>query len=127
MSGRDDARQVAIGFYDAIAKGDMADVAAHLHDDLEWWVQDFPTMGKAEFIELTERFLKLYKDGIRFSYRSYTVEVEVVALELEGYAELLDGRVYNNLYFMRFQLDGAQIIGVREYHDSQHAMTIWGA
>jgi ketosteroid isomerase-like protein len=117
---------VAIGLYDALERGDLDALDPLMDDRMTWWVQGFPTMGKIEFIDLSRRFLALYRDGIRFTYRSVTAEGNRVALELEGYAELKDGRIYNNHYFMCFEVVDGRIVAVREYHDSKHAMEIWG-
>jgi len=43
-----------------------------------------------------------------------------VAVELEGYGELDNGRIYNNEYHTVMRLRGDKIADVREYLDTLH-------
>ena len=64
--------------------------------------------------------------GIQFTLDAMTAEGDRVAAEVESYAELVNGRVYNNRYHMLFRFRGSQIVEVREYGDTLHAKEIFG-
>jgi len=63
--------------------------------------------------------------GIHFTVENMIAEDDRVAAEVESYAELVSGGVYNNRYHMLFRFDGSQITEVREYGDTLHAKQVF--
>jgi ketosteroid isomerase-like protein len=63
--------------------------------------------------------------GIRFTVHSMIAEDDRVAAEVESYAELVNGGVYNNNYHMLFRLRGSRIVEVKEYGDTLHAKEVF--
>ena len=63
--------------------------------------------------------------GISFTLRDMTAEGDRVAAEVESYAELVNGGVYNNRYHMLFRFRGEEIVEVREYGDTLHAKEVF--
>ena len=48
-------------------------------------------------------------------------------METESYAELTNGRVYNNLYHFVFIVRDGKIAGVKEFLDTEHTTAIFVA
>lgn len=63
--------------------------------------------------------------GLKLTPSAWTAEGDRVALELECYGELTNGRVYNNLYHFLIIVSGGKIKVVREYMDTNHQRRIW--
>jgi ketosteroid isomerase-like protein len=63
--------------------------------------------------------------GIEFTVHGMIAEGDRVAAEVESYAELVNGAVYNNNYHMLFRFRGPKIIEVREYADTLHAKEVF--
>ena len=58
--------------------------------------------------------------GIQFTVHSLTAEDDRVAAEVESYAPLVNGKVYNNHYHMLFVIRDGKIAIVKEYADTAH-------
>ena len=63
--------------------------------------------------------------GIRFTVHSLTAEDDRVAAEVESYAPLVNGNVYNNHYHMLFVIRDGKIAIVKEYADTAHAREVF--
>jgi uncharacterized protein len=64
--------------------------------------------------------------GIEFTVHSLTAEADRVAAEVESYAPLVNGKVYNNHYHMLFEIRDGKIVIVKEYADTAHAREVFG-
>ncbi len=63
--------------------------------------------------------------GLKLTPSDWTAEGDRVALELECYGELTNGRVYNNFYHFLVIVSGGKIKSVREYMDTNHQRRVW--
>jgi len=63
--------------------------------------------------------------GIQFTVEDMIAEDDRVAAQVESYAELVGGGIYNNRYHMLFRFRGPQIVEVREYGDTLHAKQVF--
>ena len=63
--------------------------------------------------------------GIRYTLHAMTAEHDRVAAEVESYAPLVNGAVYNNRYHMLFVIRDATIRAVKEYGDTLHAREVF--
>jgi uncharacterized protein len=57
--------------------------------------------------------------------RPMSTEAARVAAETESYAEMTNGRVYNNLYHFVFELSDGRIRRVKEYLDTEHTRAVF--
>ena len=57
------------------------------------------------------------QDGLEMTVIGMVAEENKVAAEIRSYADLTDGRVYENQYHMLFTLRHGKIVEVREYAD----------
>ena len=48
-----------------------------------------------------------------------------MAVETESYAELNNGRVYNNLYHFVFEIKDGKIHVIKEYLDTEHTRAVF--
>jgi ketosteroid isomerase-like protein len=109
----------------AFTAGRMDEVLGSLSDSATWWVAGtFPLSGtktKKEFAELVGGIADSVEGSIRLSPKAWTVEGDRVAVEVESYAKLKNGRVYNNFYHFLIEVRNGKIQKVREYLDTMHA------
>ena len=63
--------------------------------------------------------------GIAFTVHALTAEGDRVAAEVESYAPVTNGKVYNNHYHMLFEIRGGKIAVVKEYADTAHAREVF--
>jgi hypothetical protein len=75
---------------------------------------------------LLEAAAKLYTNrALRIVPLSMIAEGDRVAVEAESFAELTNGKVYNNRYHFFFELADGKVTKVREYMDTAHAREIF--
>jgi uncharacterized protein len=125
-------KQTAAEFFARFSAGDIAGALALLSTDATWWIAGkpelFPAAGwytKQEIAELFVRMTSRLKDGLSFTVKNAIAENDLVALEVESYGELTNGRVYHNEYHTLMRVFASEIHQVREYSDTQHAHATW--
>jgi uncharacterized protein len=117
--------EVVRNFFSVFSTGDVRKILECLTEDATWWVAgSIPNMSgeqsKAALGELLRHAVTLYKEkALRITPSSVISQGDSVAVEAEGHAELIDGRVYANQYHFRIQVKGNRIQSVREYSDTQ--------
>jgi uncharacterized protein len=118
-------------FFETFSTGDVPAIMSALAADGSWWVS-----GKLEgmsgnysvagFGPLLIGANANYKAGaLRITPTSMIAEGNKVAVEAKGYAELLDGRVYDCQYHFLITIRDGKVADVREYMDTQHAKDIF--
>ena len=65
------------------------------------------------------------KNGLKLTVKSSIAEGDKVALEVESYGELQNGRIYNQEYHLLITIRDGKISAVREYLDTQHVFATW--
>ncbi|MFC5458910.1 nuclear transport factor 2 family protein [Massilia niabensis] len=120
-------KQIVRDFLEVFSSGDAAAIVARLHPDATWWVSGrmaglSDTYTRAQLGVLLQGVTTLYKHGaLKITPTSLIGEGSHVAVEAESYAELNNGRVYNNFYHFLFEIAEGKILRVKEYMDTQHA------
>jgi ketosteroid isomerase-like protein len=125
-------KKVASEFAARFSANDMAGALDMITDDATWWIAGKPghvpgagVFTKQQVASLFRRMAEQFPNGLQMTIKSMISEGERVAVELESYGELPNGRVYNNEYHMLLTIRGAQISAMREYHDTQHKVATW--
>ena len=125
-------RGIAESFYRRFDANDIAGALDLMADDLTFWIAGKPggnpSAGlhtKQEMADIFRRMTTRMKDGLRMTVKQVTAEGERVALEVESYGELLNGRVYNQEYHALMTIRGGKIAAVREYMDTLHVQDVW--
>ena len=125
---------VVTQFCAEFASGDPQAIVDFMTDDVNYWILgrrevsrsagDHSKAGMKRIFELmNERTSK----PMTLTPKSMIAEGDEVALEAESYAELTNGRVYNNRYHLRIKLRDGKIAQVREYLDTLHVYETWYA
>jgi hypothetical protein len=65
------------------------------------------------------------KGGLKMTVKSSIAEGNKVALEVQSYGELTNGRIYDQEYHFLMEFRDGKISAVREYLDTQHAYAVW--
>jgi ketosteroid isomerase-like protein len=108
-------KQIASEFAARFSANDMAGALEMIADDATWWVAGKPghvpgagVFTKEQVAGLFRRMAEQFPCGLRMIIKSMIAEDEKVAVELESYGELLNGRVYNNEYHMLLTIRGGR-------------------
>jgi ketosteroid isomerase-like protein len=119
-------------FFARFNANDIAGVLDTLTDDANWWISGKPELlpaagdhSKEQIAGLFYRMADQLGHGLKMSVKSLIAEGDRVAVELESYGELQNGRVYNNEYHMAMTIRDGKISEVREYLDTQHVFATW--
>jgi len=126
-------KQTVTDFMKVFSDGDVSAILGSMTDDATWWVAGtIPgisgTKDKAGFGEMLGGIAANTTTGaIKLTPLAFTAEGERVAVETESYAELTNGRVYNNLYHFVFIVRDGKIAGVKEFLDTEHTTAIFVA
>jgi ketosteroid isomerase-like protein len=104
------------------AIGDLLDA---MSDDATWWMLGnphlFPSAGTRSKSEMKRVWGNLFgnmKNGLQMTVIGMIAEGNKVAAEVRSYADLTDGRTYENQYHMLFTLRQGKIVEVKEYADT---------
>ena len=125
-------KKVASEFLSRLSDRDIDGALAMMADDATWWIAGKPgslpvvgTLSKEQIARLFNRMTSQLRDGLRMNVKSMIAEGDRVALEVESYGELKNGRVYNQEYHMLMVVGDGKITAVREYLDTQHVFDVW--
>ena len=128
----EESKKIATEFAARFSANDMTGALDMLADDITWWVAGKPDQvpgaglfTKKQVDGLFRRMAEQFPGGLQMTIKGMTAEGEKVAVELESYGELPNGRVYNNEYHMLLTIRGGKISAMREYHDTQHKVATW--
>jgi ketosteroid isomerase-like protein len=125
------SREVVEDFLETFSTGDVENILAGMTEDATWWVAGTMegisgTYTREEFGGLAGGIGAGTKEGrIQLTPHAWTVDGDRVAVETESYAELTNGRVYNNHYHFLFVVRDGRIHRVKEYLDTQHTAAIF--
>ena len=118
-------------FMEVFSNGDVEKILSYLTEDGTWWVAGTlegisGEKDKAGFGEMLGGIAAGTTSGaITLTPLAMTAEGDRVTVETESYAELTNGRVYNNLYHFVFELSDGRIRRVKEYLDTEHARAVF--
>jgi len=82
-------------------------------------------MGKQAIGELIATVKAAIPDGMKLTPTGWTAEGKRVALEMESYGKLSNGKEYNNRYHFLVIVSDGRIAELREYMDTYHAKLIF--
>ena len=131
MSDTANNKAIVTRFFETFSRGDVPALLDAMADGSSWWVCGrlegmSGRYDKESFGPLLEGVKAVYRGGaLRISPTAMTAEGDRVAVEADGYAELMDGRVYNPQYHFLVTLRDGKVLEVREYMDTLHAKEIF--
>ena len=101
-------------------------------DDATWWIAGKPALLSAAGVHSKEQIARLFynmvgqlPNGLKMTVKSLIAEGDKVALEIESYGELQNGRIYNQEYHILITIRDGKVSAVREYLDTQHVFATW--
>jgi ketosteroid isomerase-like protein len=124
-------KALVAGFFETFSTGHVPAIVAAMADDGTWWVSgkldgfsgSYTAAGLAPLLVGANAG---YKAGaLQITPTGMIAEGDKVAVEARGFAELLDGRIYDCQYHFLITIRGGKIGDVREYMDTQHAKEIF--
>ena len=125
-------KKLASDFFARFSASDIAGALDTMTDDATWWIAGKPEQlsaagvhSKEQIARVFYRMVKQLKDGLKMTVKGLIAEGDKVAVEVESYGELLNGRVYNQEYHVLIKTRDGKISEVREYLDTQHVFAIW--
>lgn len=129
----DEARNKAVvtEFMEVFSTGDVDAILGMMDDSATWWVGGTMegisgTKDKTGFGEMLGGLSGGVEGGaIRLTPQAFIAEGDKVAVETESYAELKNGRVYNNEYLFVFEVRDGKIQSIKEYLDTEHTRAIF--
>ena len=125
-------KKLASDFFARFSANDIAGALDTMTDDATWWIAGKPSQLSAAGVHSKEQIARVFyrmvrqlKDGLKMTVKGLIAEGDTVAVEVESYGELLNGRVYNQEYHTLIKTRDGKISEVREYLDTQHVFAIW--
>jgi hypothetical protein len=125
-------KQIATEFFSRFSANDIEGALDTMADDATWWIAGNPASTAVAGIQSKSRIARIFyrmveqtTDGLRMTVKDMTAEGDRVALELESYGKLKNGRIYNQEYHTLMVIRDGKISAVREYLDTQHVFEVW--
>ena len=125
-------KALAVEFFARFSANDIPGVLELLADDLTWW-----SAGKPELVPVTgvrdkKHIARVFnsmgeqlKQGLTMTVKGMTAEGDKVAVEVESFGDLHNGRKYNNEYHFLLTMRDGKIAAVKEYYDTHHVQATW--
>ncbi len=128
----EDNKKLATELFARFNANDIAGALDTMTDDVTWWIAGKPeqqpaagTYDKEKVARLLNRMASQLKDGLRMTVKGLTAEDDRVAVEVDSYGELQNGRIYNQQYHFLLTIRDGKIGAIREYLDTQHVFATW--
>ena len=125
-------KKLATEFLDRFSANDVAGALDTMSEDATWWIGGKPEQLPAAGLYTKQRIARLLhnmtgrlKAGLKMTVIGMIAEGDKVAVEVESYGELENGRIYNQQYHMLITIRDGKISSVREYLDTQHVHAVW--
>jgi uncharacterized protein len=124
-------KAVVTEFMEVFSKGDVDEILGMMDDSATWWVAGTMegisgTKDKQGFGEMLGGISEGCEGGaIRLTPLAWTAEGDRVAVETESYADVKNGRTYNNLYHFVFEVRDGKIQSVKEFLDTEHTTAVF--
>jgi ketosteroid isomerase-like protein len=131
MTDTQTAKDVVTRFFAVFSGGDVSAILDALDDEAVWWVSGrlegmSGSYDKASFGPLLLGAKAAYHGaGLTITPIAMIAEGNRVAVEAEGFAELVDGREFTPQYHFLITVRGDKLLQVKEYMDTQHAKDIF--
>ncbi|HEU4387081.1 MAG TPA: nuclear transport factor 2 family protein [Blastocatellia bacterium] len=125
-------KRVVSEFLDRFTASDIPGALHTMTEDATWWIAGKPEQLSAAGLYSKQKIARLFhnmvgqlKGGLKMTVKGMIAEGDKVAVEVESYGELENGRIYNQQYHMLITIRDGKISAVREYLDTQHVQAVW--
>ena len=117
-------KQVATELFARFTASDIPGVMATMTDDATWLIPGKPDASPAAGLYTKDKISGLFhtmlgrlKSGLKMTVKSAIAEGDKVALEVESYGELTNGRIYDQRYHFLIEFRGGKVAKMRDYYD----------
>ena len=128
----DKNEELVRSFFERFADADAPGALTLLDDSVVWRVMGqqggLPMSGEMDKQAIGDLILAVKQaipGGMSLTPTGWTVQGNRVALEMESYGEMTNGRVYNNLYHFLIMLSDGKITTIREYMDTDQVKRVF--
>ncbi len=125
-------KQIAAELFARFTASDIDGVLALMADDVTWRLPGKPELSraagvydKARLRGLFDRMVAALENGLTMTVVGSIAEGNHVAIEVESFGELKNGRSYRQQYHFLITVRDGKIAAVREYLDTHHAWDVW--
>ena len=132
MMSTEDNQHIVANFFARFSAGDVPGALALLDDAAIWRAMGraggLPMSGEMDkqgIGNLITTISNAFPEKMKLTPTGWTAEGDRVALEMESYGEMADGRVYNNFYHFLIIVSEGKITALREYMDTYHVKQIF--
>lgn len=124
-------KALVTSFWEAFSASKFDDALAMLSEDATWTVMGSTVLSgkytKPEFTKLLGDVGGNAPKGIAVTPKQLTAEDNRVSIEAESYAEISNGKTYQNIYHFMMECRDGKISAVREYLDTEHVTDVFGS
>lgn len=121
-----DNKSVIVDFVDTVNKEGLGALIRFAEQANSWWIAGLGEVSPDQMKMMMGVVEDQLVDSMKFTVRDIIAEGDHVAAEIESYAELKSGKIYNNRYHFKFLVQDGKIVEAREYCDTRHAMEALG-
>lgn len=130
--GAEENKRTVDDFFQRFSDGDVAGALSLLDGAVTWRAMGrdggLPMSGemdKEAIGALITTVRGAFPAGMKLTPTGWTAEGERVAVEMESYGEMANGKVYNNFYHFLATVSDGRIRSLREYMDTLHAKAVF--
>ena len=117
-------------FWKEFSSGNYEGALKMMSENATWWVAGKTLLSgkysKEEFTNLLSGVSSQAPNGIKVLPSSMTAEANRVSMEATSYAEISNGKTYQNEYHFMFTIEHGEILTVKEYLDTEHVTEVFG-
>ncbi|NER80278.1 MAG: hypothetical protein F6K42_12000 [Leptolyngbya sp. SIO1D8] len=130
--GTEENKKIVAGFFERFSAADAAGALELLDDSVVWRVMGregvLPMSGemdKEAIGALIGSVKEAIPAGMKLTPTGWTAEGNRVAVEMESYGELTNGKIYNNFYHFLTTISDGKITLLREYMDTHQVKQLF--
>jgi len=121
-------KRIALAYFAERSAGNP-EALDRLADSATWMIMAKGPMGgtksKAQLAQILRENSARWEVPIKLTVTGITAEADRVAIEVQGYAKLKNGRTYENLYHFLFIIKDGKIQVGKEYCDFHYAFEVF--
>lgn len=120
-------KKIVAAFFQSFSAANVPSALKLLDDEVAWHAMGgeggLPMSGEMDkdaIGKLIGNIQEVMPGGLKLTPTGWTAEDNRVALEMESYGEMLNGKVYQNRYHFLVTVVDSKITALREYMDTYH-------
>ena len=123
-------KQLVENFWREFSQGNYQNALDMMASDATWWVAGKTLLSgeytKKEFTDLLSSVSSQAPNGIKVIPSSMTAEENRVSMEATSYADISNGKTYQNEYHFMITIADGKLAKIKEYLDTEHVTEVFG-